>query len=652
MNTKTKMNNDLRIKQISELVEQLAAGKYETRLTPSGIDDDLDVVIKNLNVMAGNLQTQQSMLSRVEQNICKLTDVINLLTPFDFNKQSPDASATDIWNATLATVNALTERLQQGMMRNIDTKNGWFEEHIVSLLKSVEQIPCIVMITNVHGDIEYVNHGFTKITGYSPEEVMGQNPRVLNLGKQSQEFYKRLWDTITSGSEWRGELVNRKKNGEFYWESAQFLPIKNHEGIVSYFMKVSEDITKYKQLDEELKTSKQSFNAIVNRSTDGVLVVDTNGIVKFANHSAEFLLGSQKGELIDNLLGIPTGSDSVTELNVFLESGKKGIAEMRVVDTVWKSEKAFLLLLRDITEHIRAEDAIRMSKDKLESKNKELERANTDLKKAQIVIIQQEKMASIGQLAAGVAHEINNPIGFMSSNVVSLGKYTDKLTSFINDVSSAIELLKEKEKEIYKTLMAKRKTLKLDFVLNDIKSLIKETLDGANRISNIVNSLKIFARSDNENQKTEDINKCIEDTLAIIRNELKYKAIIKKEYGKLPMTKCYSQQLSQVFMNILINAAQAIDTQGEISIKTCHKEDSIFVSISDTGNGIPEEVILKIMDPFFTTKDVGKGTGLGLSVSYDIIQKHHGDINVQSEVGKGTTFTVRIPVIKAEETID
>jgi two-component system NtrC family sensor kinase len=178
----------------------------------------------------------------------------------------------------------------------------------------------------------------------------------------------------------------------------------------------------------------------------------------------------------------------------------------------------------------------------------------------------------------------------------------------------------------------------------DIKGLITESLDGSERVRKIVQGLKSFARVDEAEYKYADINECIESTINIVWNELKYKATLKKDYGNLPLTKCYPQQINQVFMNLLINAGHAIESQGEITIKTWAEDGSIWVAISDTGHGIPKEDLNKIFEPFFTTKEVGKGTGLGLSITYEIVQKHDGEITVESEVGKGTTFTVRLPI--------
>jgi len=273
-----------------------------------------------------------------------------------------------------------------------------------------------------------------------------------------------------------------------------------------------------------------------------------------------------------------------------------------------------------------------------------LEKAYTELKATQAKILQQEKMASIGQLAAGVAHEINNPIGFISSNLGTLDKYVNRLTEFITAQSEVLGALKSVESE--EVLREKRKKLKLDYIIPDIKALIEESLDGADRVRRIVQDLKSFSRVDEAEYKHADINECIESTINIVWNELKYKAVLKKEYGEIPLTKCYPQQLNQVFMNLLVNAAHAIEKQGEITIRTWHEDGSIFVAISDTGAGIPKENISRLFDPFFTTKEIGKGTGLGLSITYDIVKKHTGDIMVHSEEGKGTSFTVRIPIVE------
>ena len=303
---------------------------------------------------------------------------------------------------------------------------------------------------------------------------------------------------------------------------------------------------------------------------------------------------------------------------------------------------------RELNNELKTEN------DERRNTENELLKAYADLKCAQAQIIQQEKMASIGQLAAGVAHEINNPMGFIISNLASLKGYTSKITAFFKIQDEVLSELitacsddrgNEARTALFQRLQEARRVQKIDYIMNDLEGLIHETMEGADRVKTIVQDLKGFARINSDGCMLADINSGIESTINIIWNELKYKATIVKELGVIPFNKCNQGQLNQVFMNLLMNAVQAIETQGEVRVRTWEENEWIFVSVTDTGRGIASDVINRIFEPFFTTKEVGKGTGLGLSVSYDIIKKHGGEIMVESEVGKGTTFTVKIPIL-------
>jgi two-component system NtrC family sensor kinase len=297
-----------------------------------------------------------------------------------------------------------------------------------------------------------------------------------------------------------------------------------------------------------------------------------------------------------------------------------------------------IIMLDDITEH-------REINLELQRNREELETAYNELKATQSRILQQEKMASIGQLAAGVAHEINNPIGFVTSNLVTLEKYRQKLDLFM---TAQAELLARGavSPDDASLLGNRRRELKIDHIRGDIACLIAESLDGTERVRKIVADLKRFSRVDQAELTHADLNECLESTLNIVWNELKYKATVNRDLGDLPLTKCYPQQLNQVFMNLLVNAGHAIERQGTIDVRSWCAGDLIHVSVTDTGYGIPPEVQQRIFEPFFTTKPVGKGTGLGLSISYDIVKKHGGEIQVMSEVGKGSTFEVQIPIVE------
>jgi signal transduction histidine kinase len=251
-------------------------------------------------------------------------------------------------------------------------------------------------------------------------------------------------------------------------------------------------------------------------------------------------------------------------------------------------------------------------------------------------------MASIGLLSAGVSHEINNPMGFIISNLSSLGKYVEKVTAYLDAHEKALALY---DPAIRQMEAQDRQKYKIDHICKDMPDLITETSDGAQRVRQIVQDLKLFSRSDSSDGAYSDINEGVKSTLSIAWNELKYKATIVKEYGRLPQIWCNLGQLNQVFLNILVNAAHAIEDHGEIRITTWEKAEEVLIAISDTGCGIAPENAKKIFDPFFTTKEVGKGTGLGLAIAYDIVvNKHGGRIDVTSEIGKGSTFTITLPV--------
>ena len=313
---------------------------------------------------------------------------------------------------------------------------------------------------------------------------------------------------------------------------------------------------------------------------------------------------------------------------------------------------------RDITETHQHNEEIKNLNQELKNisselmkKNAKLEKTLDNLERTQTQMLQSEKMASIGQLAAGVAHEINNPTGFVSSNLKTLGDYQQDMNDLIEKYQELKNSLKalpegqlpEKIAELLDAVEETEEDVDISYIQEDVDELIGDCREGTERIKKIVEDLKHFAHPGEDRMKETDINSGIESTLNVVKNELKYKATVTKELGEVPIIFAYPQQLNQVFMNILVNAAQAIEKTGEIRIVTCEVDGMAEVRISDTGSGIKEENLHKIFDPFFTTKDVGKGTGLGMNIAYNIVNKHNGTIRVESEVGVGTTFIIRLP---------
>ena len=706
------------------------------------------------------------------------------------------------------------------------------EDKVRILSRAVKQSPASIVITDINGSIEYVNPKFTQLTGYSLEEVIGRNPRILNSGEKSPDEYKTLWDVIKSGSEWRGEFRNKKKNGELFWEFASISPIRDSMGEITHFVGVKEDITERKLAEHELN-QRLKFEKVVSTVSSkfvGIYDIDdsinsslqdictfggaTSACVYLFNddltsiektyewsspsvspaaalkrlrvetlhwllsslrdrqvtkvHDVSELPGYAEAEkkeferegiksflivplrLYEQLAGfvcfnnieeIRSWSDSdqamlwifsqiignalerrnndvlvaegmrqqrailnnipdmawlkdsesryvavnesfgtvcglkpdevagktdydlwphklaekyVSDDKEVIRSGKRQVFEERISDKDRKETwiETIKTPIYDGSGKIIGTTGIardvagrRLAEESLKKVNDKLRKAYADLQSAQSQILQQEKMASIGQLAAGIAHEVNNPMGFIISNLGSLQKYINRLEEFIKMQTETIERLAPENPDsgaILETIRENKRSLKLDYILEDSENLIKESLDGADRVKHIVQNLKDFSRIDETEIKLADINQGLESTINIVWNELKYKITLHKDYGDLPLIRCNPGQMNQVFLNILINAAQAIDKQGDIFVKTWHDNGHVHISISDTGCGIPSDKIRRIFEPFFTTKEVGKGTGLGLSIAYDIVKKHRGSIKVKSAVDKGSVFTITL----------
>jgi len=275
--------------------------------------------------------------------------------------------------------------------------------------------------------------------------------------------------------------------------------------------------------------------------------------------------------------------------------------------------------------------------------NQRLQTTLDKLQEVQHQLIQSEKMASVGQLAAGVAHEINNPIGYINSNLTSLKSYIDNLLALVA-IYEKVEATSANTDQLVHIKAFKQK-IDLDFLKTDVLDLLEESQEGTTRVKKIVQDLKDFSHlgGDDDWQWT-NLHVGLERTLNVINSEIKYKIKVVKAFGDLPEVKCLPHQLNQVFMNLLVNAAHAIENEGTITLRTGTENDRAWVEISDTGKGIAPEHLSKIFDPFFTTKPVGIGTGLGLSVSYTIIKKHQGEIQLSSQLGQGTTFRIILPI--------
>ena len=394
----------------------------------------------------------------------------------------------------------------------------------------------IVVTTDHRGHITYVNDKFCEISKYRRSELLGQTHRLVNAKHHEPTFFREMWQTISRGEVWHGEVKNRAKTGEYYWLETTIVPFVDDAGCPYQYVAIRNDITERKQAEMKLR------------------------------HQAE-----------------------------------------------------------------------------------DLSYALNELKQAQSRLVQGEKMSSLGQLVAGVAHEINNPVSFIYGNVKPANRYANSL----------IELLRlyqvhfpEPPEEIAEEL----EDLDFEFMTEDLLNLLASMKMGADRIRQIVSSLRTFSRKDEAEQKSVDVHQGIDSTLLILGHRLKAEAHrpaieIVKDYGDLPPIDCYAGQLNQVFMNILGNAIDALAKVElpQIQISTTLMGDQIEIVLSDNGAGISEEARSHIFDPFFTTKPIGEGTGMGLSISYQIVtDRHGGSISCESTLGEGTAFIIRIPQKQSE----
>ncbi len=312
------------------------------------------------------------------------------------------------------------------------------------------------------------------------------------------------------------------------------------------------------------------------------------------------------------------------------------------------SQAEVLLTLQENERIIREQNVVLELK--VEERTHELNESFEDLKQAQSQLVESEKMASLGQLTAGIAHEINNPINFVTSNINPLKRDVE----MILDVMATIERVslsdasaedKRKQIEDYK------EDIDFEYLVVEVRHLMKGIFEGASRTAEIVKGLKIFSRLDEDDLKKADLNECLDSTLVIANNLLNNKIEIIKEYGELPLVECYAGKLNQVFLNILSNAIYAVEKKfgdkagGEIKINTTADDENVTITMADNGIGMNEQTLKKMFEPFFTTKEVGEGTGLGMSIAYNTIKKHNGQITVNSDPGKGTALIIKIPII-------
>ncbi|MCP5267862.1 MAG: PAS domain S-box protein [Zoogloeaceae bacterium] len=536
------------------------------------------------------------------------------------------------------------------------------------------------------GPLLFVNAAFEKLTGFNREALVGgafetvAHPDFRELARQRGEARMR-GEAVPSTYEFR---VNTADPQCVCWAdlSVSKIRLNGLPTIVGSF----HDLTERRAAAAHQAYLHQMLGQIIEADPVPTLVIDNEHKVTHWNRACALISGIPAAEIIGTRRQweafYPSERPVMADLivNGALEDGiethyKGKYRRSATIADAYEAEDYFpraggtgrwlfftaaplkdmegriigaIETLQDVTARHEAEDALRRHQEMLE---RLVEERTGQLQQANEQLMQSEKLASIGQLAAGVAHEINNPIGYVHSNIGALENYMGDLFEVLEIYEMAQPVIADPA--LAAAVKAKCEAVDVDFLKEDIPALMKESREGITRVKKIVQDLKDFSHVDNTQEwQWANLHAGIDSTINVVANEIKYKADVVKEYGQLPDVECLGSQLNQVFMNLLVNAAHAMgEARGTITIRSGSEggdEGTVWLEFSDTGSGMPPEVQARIFEPFFTTKPVGKGTGLGLSLSYGIIQKHNGTLTVSSEPGKGTTFRIVLPVKHVE----
>jgi two-component system, NtrC family, sensor kinase len=539
----------------------------------------------------------------------------------------------------------------------------------------LDHSPHMMLLTEpVHLRIVAANQVVEQTLGYRKEQLLGMT--ITDIESSLQDVF--YWEDVHNGQ----YLDIEAQEGQYRCADASLLTVTksvqvlHHEGM-PFLLVQARDIHHERQVEDVLEQTLSRLQTTLESTGNGILVIDWHGRITSMNRLFSKMWGISDALLQrgDNAAILEFLTEQVIEVDICRSRLQEVVASSETEDLFrLKDGRVFECSSRpqhlgeriigrvfgynDITERQRAEEALRESRDQLEARvlqrTADLQTANATLQtekarqedlikklgEAQSQLLQSEKMASIGVLAAGVAHEINNPIAFVNSNLSSLQRYVqDMLKLFAAYERVEGSLTANSLQEVNRL----KQEVDAEFLREDIGNLLAESLDGLQRVKRIVQDLKDFSHVNESERQWGNLEMGMDSTLNVVWNELKYKAEVIKEYGGIPQIECFPSQLNQVFMNLLVNAGHAIEDRGRITIRTGQNEENIWIEVEDTGKGIQPEYLERIFEPFFTTKPIGKGTGLGLSLSYGIVQKHGGRIEVKSEVDKGTVFKVVLP---------
>ncbi len=547
-----------------------------------------------------------------------------------------------MWSRLTASLVICEMEAQTDCLVVIDdiTERHHAEEELRKLSEAVEQSPMYIVITDVNGQIEYVNPAFSRVTGYSAQEVLGKNPRILKSGDTPLSVYQDLWQTLMSGRTWRGTFKNRKKDGSVFWERTVISPSRNPDSVITHLVAVKEDITQSKETEEALRISEERLRLALDGTNTGLYEWYPATNTTYYSPTWFTMLSYQPDEF-------PHNYDTWAEL---LHPEDRRQAEKTLIEFINSNAPGFTNQFRMRTHdgayrHIFSQGVAvewdetgkitRLIGTHTDITN--LQRAREEANRRREQLIQAERLASLGTLVSGVAHEINNPNAYILIN-----------GSIVQDMWQ--EMLTVVEQCRDEGCLPEDCTQALESFQEDGAPAIAAILDGSQRITRIVNELKNFSRQDSGSMEQQvDINAVVESSINIVQHKIKTSTdhFVKKLAPDLPPIRGNAQRIEQVVLNLLTNACEALrDRRDSIRVTTAPHNNGTMVAIAvaDNGIGMTEETRCQVMDPFFTTKRDQGGTGLGLAVSVRIVEDHQGALNIDTQPDQGTTITVLLPV--------